>query len=506
MKLPSGRQISYGITTGGRIGSVTGTLNTNPPVNYASAISYAPHGALAGGTFGPLSQSLTYNSRLQPTGITAKLGATILWALTNVYSATANNGNIASQTVDATGAGGVSVSASFVCDSLNRLQSSTESGAGVTQTYGYTATGNRWVDTGQSNYLQAPSFTATGANAYDAAMNRLVTTGSFFGYDGAGNLTTMGGYALQYDAENRQTQATLNDTTVYWYDGDGRRVKKQSDTGPATAYVYSADGELAAEYGGASQASGEQYLVQDHLGSTRMTVNSSGLVQGLHDYLPFGEEIPSGVGGRNGLYGAADGITQKFTGKERGQWAESGLDYFDVRYFSSAQGRFTSPDPLTWQVWQYGSDDEKAKFQEFISDPQNFNLYAYVRNNPLKYTDPTGTYYCNGSTDECNKVKAAYDQAVAAAANKNLSKDERAAINGVLKFLGKTRRSKWGVYRVRGDPEGVSGGDRHYPAVRKDLHSDHFQSSKDWRYGCQCSFRNLRSRRDARPQRLLARP
>jgi RHS repeat-associated protein len=67
-----------------------------------------------------------------------------------------------------------------------------------------------------------------------------------------------------------------------------------------------------------------------------------------------------------------------------------GLDFFGVRYISSAQGRFTSPDPLVWQSWQNGNDEERAKFQEFISDPQNFNLYTYGRNNPLKYNDPTG--------------------------------------------------------------------------------------------------------------------
>jgi len=32
----------------------------------------------------------------------------------------------------------------------------------------------------------------------------------------------------------------------------------------------------------------------------------------------------------------------EFTGKERD--AETGLDYFEARYFSGAQGRWTSPD------------------------------------------------------------------------------------------------------------------------------------------------------------------
>ncbi len=61
-------------------------------------------------------------------------------------------------------------------------------------------------------------------------------------------------------------------------------------------------------------------------------------------------------------------------GKERD--AESGLDYFGARYFSGPQGRFTSPDePLS---------------DQFEEDPQSWNLYAYTRNNPLRFTDPTG--------------------------------------------------------------------------------------------------------------------
>jgi RHS repeat-associated protein len=56
---------------------------------------------------------------------------------------------------------------------------------------------------------------------------------------------------------------------------------------------------------------------------------------------------------------------------------ETGLDYFGARYLSSAQGRFTSPDPLYFQ-------------KEMIADPQRFNGYAYGRNNPLTFMDPTG--------------------------------------------------------------------------------------------------------------------
>jgi RHS repeat-associated protein len=75
-------------------------------------------------------------------------------------------------------------------------------------------------------------------------------------------------------------------------------------------------------------------------------------------------------------------VRQKFTAKERDD--ETGLDYFGARYLSSVQGRFVSPDPL--EFWML---DEK-KQPEYIANPQRWNKYAYVLNNPLRYVDPTG--------------------------------------------------------------------------------------------------------------------
>jgi RHS repeat-associated protein len=70
-----------------------------------------------------------------------------------------------------------------------------------------------------------------------------------------------------------------------------------------------------------------------------------------------------------------DGVRQQFAGYERDN--ETGLDFAQARYFSNTQGRFTSTDPLYYQV-------------SMAIDPQRFNLYAYTRNNPLKWTDPDG--------------------------------------------------------------------------------------------------------------------
>ena len=68
-----------------------------------------------------------------------------------------------------------------------------------------------------------------------------------------------------------------------------------------------------------------------------------------------------------------------FTGKERD--AETGLDFFGARYFSSAQGRFTSPD--------WSEHPEPVPYARF-DDPQTLNLYAYVRNNPMLGPDIDG--------------------------------------------------------------------------------------------------------------------
>jgi RHS repeat-associated protein len=97
--------------------------------------------------------------------------------------------------------------------------------------------------------------------------------------------------------------------------------------------------------------------------------------------MPFGGEIPGNTVGRDSSFGAPDNVTQRFTAKERD--AESGLDYFGARYYGSALGRFTSPDN--------GVDQDAG-------DPQSWNLYSYVRNNPLSNVDPDGRT-CTHSKD-----------------------------------------------------------------------------------------------------------
>jgi RHS repeat-associated protein len=159
-------------------------------------------------------------------------------------------------------------------------------------------------------------------------------------------------------------------TATYAYDGDGRRIKKTVN-GNTTTFVYDAMGQVAAEYGGEAPPayeSGTRFLFTDHLGSTRLMANANGTQTKAYDYLPFGEEIGA-------FYPTTGGaLDTKFTGHAKD--AETGLDFMQARYYSGAQGRFTSPDlPFA---------DQHA------ANPQSWNLYSYGRNNPLSGVDPDG--------------------------------------------------------------------------------------------------------------------
>ncbi len=285
------------------------------------------------------------------------------------------------------------------------------------QSFNYDQWGNRTINAGGT----------WGANINNKAFepdvltNRLSKPGpdscgpmTFSGmcYDKAGNqvfddystLTTMSGGLREYDGENRLTKANgPAGFNYYGYDADGQRTRRVVwDAGMLKEFwqVYSFDGELIAEYpaNGAASTPQKEYgyrngqllvaagcdiarwLVADHLGTPRIEVDVTGSLANVrrHDYLPFGEELTVGMGNsslRSAPMGyAADCVRQKFGSQERDN--ETGLDFFQSRYFSSTQGRFTKPDT-------YGGRQ---------TNPQTLNLYAYVLNNPLKWIDPTGHF------------------------------------------------------------------------------------------------------------------
>jgi RHS repeat-associated protein len=145
--------------------------------------------------------------------------------------------------------------------------------------------------------------------------------------------------------------------------------------GEVTVFVYSAGGQLAAEYSSEMpQDHKVSYTTADYLGSPRILTDGNGATISRRDFHPFGEEIITA--NRTAALGyQPDALRQKFTSYERDN--ESGLDFAQARMYANSHGRFTSPDPVKMS-------------SKRIRNPQGFNLYAYAINNPSRYVDPDG--------------------------------------------------------------------------------------------------------------------
>ncbi|MGO8929794.1 MAG: RHS repeat-associated core domain-containing protein [Limisphaerales bacterium] len=124
-----------------------------------------------------------------------------------------------------------------------------------------------------------------------------------------------------------------------------------------------------------------RYYHQDYLGSSSVISDSSGQIVDESAYYPFGFA-------RNAFQPRQIEERYQFTQKERDR--ETGLHYFEARYLACTLSRFVRADP------EYANAD--ALSIGGLS-PQELNLYAYVRNDPLTYTDPTGLGWIGDAID-----------------------------------------------------------------------------------------------------------
>ncbi|MEO6804841.1 MAG: RHS repeat-associated core domain-containing protein [Edaphobacter sp.] len=221
------------------------------------------------------------------------------------------------------------------------------------------------------------NLSSMGSSGFNQSVN-MQNQVSSFSYDAAGRLQNDG--ALTYTYDDDGMLLTSSDGASYTYGASGNRVQVAKGSSQK-AYVYFG-GQLLATYDPATAAwtdmiyAGGQriaevagtpaatpvYSVLDHIGSEVAAVASNGTAISALDYTPLGQLIS----GTN-----PDAFI--FTGLERDG---DGLDHATFRQYSSTTGRWTVPDPYD------GSYD--------VGDPQSLNRYAYVRNNPLAFTDKSG--------------------------------------------------------------------------------------------------------------------
>jgi RHS repeat-associated protein len=431
---PSGRGLDYTYDLQGRVSSVKGTLGDGSYRIYADEIRYTAAGQLAHERFGtvtPLYHNRHYNNRLQPYDIRLGTQETDPWtwnrgALQLCYASNYaygdggadNNGNPYRighfVPLNESASDWAMAVMYYGYDPLNRIAGTAEARISAvdpverlvySQYYQYDPYGNRTIDpekTTQHERINRQLFSV------DTATNRFKE----LSYDAAGNVTRdslTGAGERIYDGENRMISAYgKGGWSSYAYDADGRRVKRSAN-GQEWWLIYGIGGELLSEYNAgaepkqpfkeyahrgqellvAAEAKKVKWHVADHLGTPRMIADATGSLAGMerHDYLPFGEEVPAGLGIREQKSGyGLDSSRQKFTGKERDD--ETSLDWFGPgRYYGALQGRFASTDPLNLPSLMR---QDPRKFEAVIADPANWNGYVYAHNNPLSKQDPDG--------------------------------------------------------------------------------------------------------------------
>ena len=166
----------------------------------------------------------------------------------------------------------------------------------------------------------------------------------------------------------------LGGTTLYAWEG-GSVIAEYNGASNGMAwtksYIYLGGRLLATEAPLSVSTTETKYQHPDRLG-TRLVTSSTGAVVSENISLPFGATIS---GESVNLAGSA--TKKRFTSYDRSDTTK--LDYAVNRHYSSAQGRFTQVDPIGMSATQ-------------LEDPQSLNLYAYVGNDPINYTDPDGLF------------------------------------------------------------------------------------------------------------------
>ena len=379
--------ISYGRSPAGELTSMTQNTYTNAQntPNLVSSVANSPFGPSSYTLGNGLGMAKTYDTLGRNAGVWVCSGSTSPYCTnaTQLYGNTTSfSGTRATDMCDTV----INQCQGQGYDEFNRL--TTVSGANNKYGYSYDRYGNRLTQT-SSPSGPAPSYSFNDANQIVGLP-----------YDAAGNLMGDGiSHSFTYDAEGNEMSVDNGSTATYVYDALNRRVSSKTSSG-TTEYVYNAQGQRtsswlvngsAAGFGNEGRIywDGQQfaYRAQDGttyfqhkspLGTDRVRTNYQGVAIDERS-LAFGDAFSSDS---SNAQGAAQDNDQ-YAGLEHD--AESFSEHATFRQYSSTQGRWMSPDPY----------DGSYSFL----DPQSFNRYVYVENNPYTFTDPAGLQRPQSCTD-----------------------------------------------------------------------------------------------------------
>jgi RHS repeat-associated protein len=241
--------------------------------------------------------------------------------------------------------------------------------------YQYDADGRVTQKTGSFAQTQLPQ--PVSGNTFNAANEMTTFNGIPQTYDPNGNLANDGTNTYTWDARNYLTAIAGSSSATFAYDPLGRRDLKTIN-GVSTQFLYDGlnpvqeiqNGAPSAnlitglgidEYLQRTDSAGARDYLTDILGSSLALTDSTGTIQTQYSYDPFDNSSSSGSASSN---------PYQFTGRENDG---TGLNFNRARYYSPTLQRFIAQDPIDLK----GGD---------------VDLYGYVQNDPVTYSDKLGLW------------------------------------------------------------------------------------------------------------------